>query len=144
MKQYKLKTLHEMLNENKQEFSEMMAESMNDNALLEMANLAKSDTSLPMIVWIQVKQETQHNAPRMKFANNYSNNMLPKDLVPISISDDPQILTKRTKLKISNADFEKLRQWIIRNKEELMKVWNGEISTIKFGKIISEKNKGIK
>lgn len=134
MENIKHQTLTDALRESDKPLSEMIEESMNDNALLEMANLAKSDTSLPMIVWIQVKQPMQHNAPRMKFANNYSNNMLARDLVPVSISDDPQILSKGTKLKISNADFEKLRQWIIRNKEALMKVWNGEISTIQFGK----------
>lgn len=112
----------------------ILAESLEDNSLLEMANLSKSDTSLPMVVWIQVKQPMHNNIPRMKFANNYSNNMLAKDLVPVSISDDPQILSKGTKLNISSSDFEKLRQWIIRNKESLMKVWNGEISTMQFGR----------
>lgn len=113
---------------------EMLKEEFNNDSLLEMANFSKSDTSLPMVVWIQIKHPMKHNAPRMKFANNYSNNMLAKDLVPISISDDPQILSKGTKLKISNSDFEKLRQWIIRNKDGLLKVWNGEISTLQFGR----------
>lgn len=113
---------------------EMLHDALFGDSLLEMANLSKSDTSLPMVIWIQTKQPMKHNTPRMKFANNYSNNMLAKDLVPISISDNPQILSKGTRLKISNSDFEKLRQWIIRNKDGLLKVWNGEISAIQFGK----------
>ena len=115
--------------------SEMLMEALGYEVhpLNEMANFSKKDTSLPMIVWKQVKQPMQHNTPRMKFANNTNNNLLPQDLVPISISDDPQILSKKTKLKISNSDFEKLRQWIIDNKENLLKVWNGEISMLQFG-----------
>lgn len=102
--------------------------------LLEMANLSKSDTSLPMVVWIQVKQPLKHNTPRIKFANNHSDSMLPQDLVPVSISKDPQILVGNVKLKISNKEFEELRQWIIRNLSNLLKVWNGEISTMQFCK----------
>ena len=104
--------------------------------LNEMANLTKKNTSLPMIVWIQVKQPMQHNTPRMKFANNTNNNLLPQDLVPISISDDPQILSKKTKLKISTSDFEKLRQWIIDNEVNLLKVWEGEMDILDFGKVM--------
>lgn len=122
-----MKNLIDTLNENQDSLKQCLDESF--ESLLEMSNFSKDDTSLPMIVWIQVKTTTQHNMPRMKFANNNSNSLLPKDLVPISISDNPQILSKNTTLKISTSDFEKLRQWIIRNKEALLKVWNGELST---------------
>lgn len=98
-----------------------------DDCLFEMANLSQSDTKLPMIVWIQVKQPMKHNSPRMKFTNNTTKSLLPNDLVPISISNNPKILSKNTKLKISQSDFEELRQWIIRNKENLLKLWNNEI-----------------
>lgn len=109
---------------------------LEDQMLLEMANLSKEDTNLPMIVWIQVESESQHNAPRIKFANNTSNSLKPTDLVPISISDNPVILSKGTKLKISSKDFEQLRQWIIKHKDNLLKVWNGEISTMAFCKTL--------
>lgn len=107
-----------------------------DDCLFEMANLSQSDTKLPMIVWIQVKQPMKHNSPRMKFANNTTKSLLPNDLVPISISNNPKILSKNTKLKISQSDFEQLRNWIIRNEENLLKVWNGEISHLEFGRIM--------
>lgn len=109
-------------------------ESVFNEPLLEMANLSKSDTSLPMVVWIQVKQPLKHNTPRIKFANNHSDSMLPQDLVPVSITKDPKILVDGVKLKITSKEFEQLRQWIIRNMTNLLKVWNGEMSTIQFGK----------
>lgn len=125
--------LHKLLNTGK--LTKEFAEAFNE-PLLEMANLAKSDTSLSMVVWIQVKQSLKHNVPRIKFANNHSDSMLPNELVPVSITDDPQILAKNVKLRISNKEFEELRQWIIRNKTNLLKVWNGEISTIQFGRLM--------
>ena len=100
-----------------------------DDYLFVMANIKKEKTNLPMIVWIQVKQSMKHNFPRMKFANNTSNSLVPIDLVPISISKNPKILSKGTTLKISNSDFQQLRNWIIRNEENLLKVWNSEIDT---------------
>ncbi len=50
------------------------------------------------------------------------------ELIPISIDqENPEILIKKNsnfKLKISNKDLENLKKWIVRNYEELMKVWN--------------------
>lgn len=98
-----------------------------DDYLFEMANVKKERTKLPMIVWLQIRHSMNHNSPIIKFANNTSSSLVPCDLVSISISDNPEILSKNTKLKISQSDFEELRQWIIRNKENLLKLWNNEI-----------------
>lgn len=97
-----------------------------------MSNLSKEDTGLPFVVWTYIKNPNQHYKPRIKFANNYSDCLLPKALVSVSISDNPQILSKRTKIQISKEDFKKLRLWIIGNQEALMQVWNAEISSIEF------------
>lgn len=109
-----------------------LIEELNDDLLYEMGNLSKSTTNLPMVVWIQVKNPTRHDIPQMKFANNTSDSLLPNELVSISLSDDPQILSTDVALKISSSDFNKLLQWIDKNKESLLRVWEGEISMCDF------------
>lgn len=118
-----------------QNVKEVIKEKIGCESNILMSNLAKSDTGLRIVVWIFVKSPKQlHCKPIMKFANNYSDCLLPKDLVTISIADNPQILSKRAKLRISDEDIEKLRLWIIGNKEALMQVWNAEISILDFNK----------
>lgn len=99
--------------------------------LNEMANLSKERTNLSVIVWVQVNNPMQHNSPRIKFNNSKSNTLSPDNLVPISISDDPHILSKPApKMEISSSDFENVRSWIILNKDVLLKYWNAEIDTV--------------
>ncbi len=102
--------------------------SEEQDMIIEMANLSKEETDLPMIVWIGPNLATRHNKPRMKFSNSNSDSALVGELIPISIDqENPEILIKKNsnfKLKISNKDLENLKKWIVRNYEELMKVWN--------------------
>lgn len=109
----------------------MLAESFGLDELNEMANLSKERTNLSVIVWVQVNNPMQHNSPRIKFNNAKGNKLVPQNLVPISISDDPQILSKSApKLQISSEEFNNLRKWIIDNKDALLQYWNGEIDTV--------------
>ena len=105
---------------------------MKDDLVL-YTNLSKKETGLPMVVWIQVKNPLQNCAPRMKFANNTSDSLVPDDLVPISISENPQIQDD-TELKISRDDFEALRHWIILNRENLLQVWESKMDSQDFGR----------
>lgn len=133
---------------NFEEFSKELGNNVTDvvdydlseqDIMTEMANLSKQETDLPMVVWIEVKRPTEHHKARMKFNNSNSDSLLPGELVPISIDPtNPEILIKQKnvnfKLKISNKDLESLKKWIIKNYEELMKVWDGKQTIIQFGK----------
>lgn len=104
---------------------EWLAQPMN-----EMANAPKRVTGLPVYIWIEAKEPTQHNLPRIKFQNNYSDKISRPDLVPLIISDDPYIPIKNwNELKISSKDFERVRQWVIRNKQLLLDYWNDKITS---------------
>lgn len=53
-------------------------------------------------------------------------------LIPISISDDPQILLKSndlSKIKLTSKQIDAIKLWIIRNRDVLMKYWNEELTT---------------
>lgn len=83
------------------------------NSLYEMTNLYPRTTKLPYTVWISTKGKAKHE-PRIKVD-------APQEVV-ISISDEPKIIHGELKTK----DFEEIKQWILLNKEILMRHWNGE------------------
>lgn len=96
------------------------------------SNLSTRETKLPVVVWISIKPDENHKIPRIKFVNENTTKTVKNNLVPLSISNDPQILSKGTKLKISTSDFELIRKWVIKYQKGLLKVWNDEISPSEF------------
>lgn len=115
------------------QYIEAIIEDYFDNqSLFEMANLSVDETNLPIVVWISIKPDENHKIPRIKFSNTESTKMSTDNLVPISISDNPVILTKNTILNIPNKKLNKVKQWIILNKDSLMKAWNGDITPTQF------------
>lgn len=101
-----------------------------ENFLYDIASIDKEKTSLPMVVWIKTKDSLDKQSPRLYVSESF----FPENLVSISISSYPKILSKCTKSQ--HQILNNLRNWIIRNKENLLKVWNGEISHIQFGKLM--------
>lgn len=112
----------------------MMKELLEDlqkmNMLWEMANLHPRDTGLPVIVWADSNRQMKHGL-RIKFQNSYSDKTDSGSLVPMTISENPQIPVQ-VKLKISKADLQKVRQWVILNKDLLVAYAEEEITTKDF------------
>lgn len=108
--------------------SQMLQEALKNEPLNEMSNLMKSDTGLPVIVWFCGETEVEHNLPRIKFQNNYSNKIQKSELVPMSISNEPEILIN-IKLNIKQKDIDKIKEWVKLNKNTLLDYWNYKIST---------------
>ena len=100
-----------------------------------MANISQNTTGLDVIVWVQTintQSNVKHNLPRIKFQNNTSTKIQINELIPISISDNPQILLNNNdlnKIKISQAQINVIKQWIIKNKEILIDYWEEKITT---------------
>lgn len=128
----KYTSLKEALNENQNDFSEMIEEAFDENVLFEMASISKKKTKLPVKIWVQSEITMRHNTPRIKFLNSTADKTIASLLVPLSISDNPQILSKNTKLKITSDQFEAIRQWVIRNKDLLLMLWKDGIETDDF------------
>lgn len=89
-----------------------------------MINMSKESSGLPVIVWVLGENSICHNLPRIKFQNNYANKVQIHNLISLTISDDPQVLNKTIKLEITTNDFEKIRSWVIFNKDLLLRYWN--------------------
>ena len=121
--------------QNYETMDELLQTVYTDEMLLEMANISQNTTGLDVIVWVQTinTQSTgKHNLPRIKFQNNTSTKIQINELIPISISDNPKILLKNNdlnKIKISQAQINVIKQWIIKNKEILIDYWEEKITT---------------
>ena len=101
----------------------------NKEQLYEFADLVPEDTRLTVVVWIDGPRKMKYGK-RIKFQNNNSNRLNGGEIIPITISDDPQIQKSfTTKLKISNKDLNKIKSWIKLNKEVLLDYSNGLITT---------------
>lgn len=90
--------------------------------LWEMATVAKQKTNLKVLVYISPKQGS--HGPRIKFLNDYGNRMIPEKLVSMTIEDEPRIIDTKNKIVISQTDLDKLKQWVILNKQVLLDLWN--------------------
>lgn len=103
---------------------------LDEEQLWEMTNLHPRDTGLPVIVWADSNRQMKHGL-RIKFQNSYSDKTDSSSLIPMTISENPQILVQ-VKLRISNADLQKIRQWIILNKDLLVAYAKEAITTKDF------------
>ena len=87
------------------------------NELFDMANVSKKDTKLPYDIWIDSEgKNTKQNYPQLKVDYN-------GDRIPVSISENPEILVKK---KI--PEFSKIKSWIKKYSIVLLKHWNKEIT----------------
>lgn len=103
---------------------------INEDQLWEMANLHPRDTGLPVIVWADSNRQMKHGL-RIQFQNSYSDKTDSSSLVPMTISEDPQIPVQ-VKLRISKADLQKVQQWVILNKDLLAAYAEEKITTKDF------------
>lgn len=97
-------------------------------AIQEMANFKGEEFNLPVNIWIDGPREMKHGK-RIKIQNNYSTNFMLGDLISITISDNPQLAKTFNKIKIKNKDIEKVKKWIIENKQVLEMYADGKLST---------------
>ena len=89
------------------------------NELFEMANVSKKDTKLPYDIWIDSEgknRNTKQNYPRLKVDYN-------GDRIPVSISEDPEILVKK-----EIPEFPKIKSWVKKYSIVLLQHWNKEIT----------------
>lgn len=134
-----MKPIIDYINNNNNEIYESFQDIQDvvytEHMLLEMGNISQRTTGLDSIIWIQTydtQASGRHNIPRIKFQNNTGMKVQDDQLIPISISDEPEILLKSndlSKIKLSNKQIRAIKLWIIKNRDILMKYWNKEITT---------------
>lgn len=117
------------LNEELQKFLEEDYIETNKQHLYEFADLVPEDTNLVTVIWVDGPRSVKHSK-RIKFQNNNATSLNGGEMIPITISDDPQIPNSvKPKLKIKEKELTRIKQWIVLNKEVLLAYSNGEITT---------------
>jgi len=83
----------------------------------EMANLSRKKTGLDYIIWIMHQTGKEKHWARIKVKIKGQD-------VSITISDNPEWLSDT--VKINAKEFNRIKKWIIMNKDVLLKYWNGK------------------
>ena len=84
-----------------------------------MAVVDKDEFDLPYDIWLDPagsSRNVKHSLPRLKV-------VVDGQRIPFSISDDPKPLVNRV-----IKDQNRICEWIIKNKENLLKQWRREIT----------------
>ena len=88
-------------------------------SIVGMAVVDKDEFDLPYDIWLDPagsSRNVKHSLPRVKV-------VVDGQRIPFSITDDPKPLVKK---KIRGE--QRIKEWIIKNKENLLKQWNREIT----------------
>lgn len=94
-------------------------EIINENLFYEIANFSKRDSELPYDILVDssgCQRSSKHNSPRVKINAD-------GDLIPMSISKNPEILVNK---KIPK--FGIIKDYISNNYDLFIKHWNQEIT----------------
>lgn len=96
-----------------------------ENQLWNMLILNKQRTGLPVIICI---------SNEIKFFDSYADSIGSNYdlLIPLTVDKNPDIPIQH-KLNISNADLDKIKQWVIKNYDLLIDLYNGKIDEIDAG-----------
>ena len=109
---------------------------LEDTHLFEMSNFRKSETGLPMNIYVSSGSGLEYKLPRIKAMINHSNNMNIRETISVILKHD---ITKDDIVgyhELSSSDLDALRQFINLNYSVLIDYWNNEISTTELTKKI--------
>jgi hypothetical protein len=118
---------------------EMLTEQENleeNRRIEEMATLRKSDSGLPANLYLDDVGSWSKSGhwKRIKFQPNTGDRPVTRDMVPMSIDDDPQILIKNAKISLNAKQLEQIKRFVRANKNLLLQLADAEISIIEFGR----------
>lgn len=98
-------------------------------ALFEMACLRKNKTGLPVNIYVDDSgawKDSGH-ANRIKFQRDRGDRPITRDMIPMSIDDNPQILVPNPDMDLSASDINAVKRFVVENKELLEKLGDTEI-----------------
>ena len=105
-------------------FLEDYGQTNSVQSLYEMSNISQRKTGVDAVIWYSTRNG-QHG-PRIKLGLK-SNLISCGDCVSISIEDEPKVVAGNPNL-FSKDTIQDAITWVKKNKDLLMKVWNGEIT----------------
>lgn len=93
-----------------------------------MAVVDKDEFDLPYDIWLDPagnSRNVKHSLPRCKV-------VVDGQRIPFLISDDPRPLVRTAKIK----NQQRICEWISKNKENLLKQWNRELTDSQILKVL--------
>lgn len=95
-----------------------------EDVCFEMANIKKKRSKLPVDIWVDdTGNSYQHSSARIKFANQKGITANSRNMVPMSISDSPEILISNlSSIKLSQNDINEIKLFVKNNKDNLLRL----------------------
>lgn len=94
--------------------------------LTEMATMSPNLTNLPMTIWVDEGATFQGQAPRIKFKASNEQRTTRK-FSTMTLTNPPEIENLPKRNSLTKRDIDKLKQFVINNLENLLKLARGEI-----------------
>lgn len=94
---------------------------INESEVFKMACLRKKRTGLPVNIYVDDSGQWKksHHANRIKLQSNKGDHPNTRNMLPMSIGDDSDILIKGYESELSQADINKVKHFVRRNKDLL-------------------------
>jgi hypothetical protein len=112
-------------------------ENLEENLRMgELATLRKKRSGLPANLYID-HEESYINAghwKRIKFQPNTGDHPITRDMVPMSIEDDPKILAKDVKISLNAKQLNQIKAFVKANKNLLLLLSDRKITLADFCK----------
>lgn len=105
--------------------------------LLEMATLRKNVTGLPVNIWVNdcgVYKNSGHSN-RIKFQGDTGDSPISRNMLEMTI-DGTKIIGDITKTKLKTRDLNKVKEFVNRNKDLLLKLGEAEIDIFQFKELM--------
>jgi hypothetical protein len=114
---------------------ENLQENIQFGHLMEMSVLRKNETGLPVNIWVDEGNTYQKpgHEPRIKIQSDNGDHPNSRNMIPMSISDDPEILINDQKLSLSKNEINLIKQFIRINLSILQQFGN-TIGIIEFSR----------
>lgn len=111
----------------------MKYDELGEDELFLLTNISQKESGLPVIVWVVAGAFGQYDMPHLKFQDSTSEKYSIRNLVSISISDEPELLNfDESCLNITADELHTLKNWIRYHHDSLMDHWNLKADSIKF------------
>jgi hypothetical protein len=112
-------------------------ENLEENLKIEeMATLRKTDSGLPANLYLDDTGSWSKSGhwKSIKFQPNTGDRPVTRDMVPMSIDDNPQVLVKNIKMSLNAKQLDRIKAFVRVNKDILLQLADAKISILEFGR----------